>query len=122
MLLFGNLGDGDGQVVNLVIGDYEQMKAWSASHRAAAARVPANGARWFALQAFVKIGPTSGCYPRIPFGVLGLISKFGSRGAWLSLRLRLLFATMFRLKPLPQFALNAGMRCHDLTIRLCQSF
>jgi hypothetical protein len=34
---------------------------------------------------------------------------------------RLLFATVFPLKFLPQFALNAGMRRHDLTIRLCQS-
>jgi hypothetical protein len=46
----------------------------------------------------VKIGPTSGCRLRIPFGVLGLLSSF-----------------------VPQFALNAGMRRHDLTIRLCQS-
>jgi len=70
----------------------------------------------------VKIGPTSGCRLRIPFGVLGLISRFGSRGAWLRLRLRLLFATMFPLDLLPQFALNAGMRRYDLAIRLCQSF
>jgi hypothetical protein len=40
----------------------------------------------------------------------------------LRLRKRLLFATVFSLKLLPQFALNAGMRRHDLTIRLCQSF
>ena len=69
----------------------------------------------------VKIGPTSGCRLQIPFGVLGLLSRFWSWGAWLRLRLRLLFAMMFPLKLLPQFALSAGMRRHDLTIRLCQS-
>jgi hypothetical protein len=50
-----------------------------------------------------------------------LLSRFWSWGAWLRLRLRLLFAMMFPLKLLPQFALSAGMRRHDLTIRLCQS-
>ena len=33
----------------------------------------------------------------------------------------LLFAAVFPLKLLPQFALNAGVRRHDFTIRLCQS-
>ena len=37
------------------------------------------------------------------------------------LRHRLLFATVFPLEILPQFALSAGMRRHYLTIRLCQS-
>ena len=40
----------------------------------------------------------------------------------LRLRHRLLFATVFPLKLLPQFALSAGMRRHYLTIRLCQRF
>ena len=38
------------------------------------------------------------------------------------LRHRLLFAMVFPLKLLPQFALSAGMRRHYLTIRLCQRF
>ena len=43
------------------------------------------------------------------------------RGRMLRLRRCLLFATVFPLELLPQFALNAGMRRHDLAIRLCQS-
>ena len=59
--------------------------------------------------------------PSNTFGVLGLISRFVRSGALLRLRHRLLFATVFPLKLLPQFALSAGMRRHYLTIRLCQS-
>ena len=43
------------------------------------------------------------------------------RACVLRIRRRLLFTTVFPLKLLPQFALNAGMRRHDLAIRLCQS-
>jgi hypothetical protein len=50
-----------------------------------------------------------------------LISKFGRSGALLRLRHRLLFATVFPLKLMPQFALSARMRRYYLTIRLCQS-
>ena len=70
---------------------------------------------------FVMTSLTSGRCLRILFGVLGLISRLGRRGRGLRLRRRLLFATVFPLEFLPQFALNAGMRRHDLTIRLCQS-
>jgi len=69
----------------------------------------------------VRIGITSGRRLRIPFGALGLLSRLGRRGRGLRLRRRLLFATVFPLEFLPQFALNAGMWRHDLTIRLCQS-
>ena len=70
---------------------------------------------------FVMTSLTSGRCLRIPFGVLGLISRFGRSGALMRLRHRLLFATVFPLKLLPQFALSAGMWRHYLTIRLCQS-
>ena len=70
---------------------------------------------------FVMTSLTSGRCLRILFGVLGLISRFVRSGALLRLRHRLLFATVFPLKLLPQFALSAGMRRHYLTIRLCQS-
>src|SRR5262245_16462101 len=68
-----------------------------------------------------RIGITSGRRLRIPFGALGLLSRLGRSSRGLRLRRRLLFATVFPLEFLPQFALNAGMRRHDLTIRLCQS-
>ena len=112
LLLLGNLGDGQVVINESLEREPSSGRGKSSCHGRSMARVPG----------FVKIGQTSVCYPRIPFGVLSLISEFGSRGAWLRLRLRLLFATMFRLKLLRQFALNAGMRRHYLIIRLCQSF
>ena len=69
----------------------------------------------------VMIGLNSGRRLRNPLGALGLLGGFGRRGCALRLRRCLLFATMFPLELLPQFALNAGMRRHDLAIRLCQS-
>jgi len=57
----------------------------------------------------------------MPFGALGLLSRLGGRGRALRLRRSLLFATVFPLELLPQFALSAGMWRHDLAIRLCQS-
>lgn len=57
---------------------------------------------------------------RIPFGILSLISIGGQIGI-LRLCGHLLFAAVFPLKLLPQLALNARVRRHDFTIRLCQS-
>ena len=64
----------------------------------------------------IMIEQTSGRRLGKPFGLLGLIGWL--RGPHLFGRL--LFAAVFPLKLLTQFALNAGMRSHNFTIRLCQ--
>ena len=69
----------------------------------------------------VIVSLTSGRCLRILFSILRLISRLGRRIGSLRLRSHLLLATVFPLKLLPQFALNAGMRRHYFTIRLCQS-
>lgn len=70
---------------------------------------------------FTLIGLSSGRRLRIPLGVLGLISRIRAHIGLLRLCGRLLFAAVFPLELLPQLALDAGMRRHDLTVRLCQS-
>ena len=69
---------------------------------------------------YVLIDLTLGRRFRIPFSILSLIGISAQIGI-LRLRGHLLFAAVFPLKLLPQFALNAGVRRHDFTIRLCQS-